>query len=48
MFKLCESLIVNKIAQKIKFEGDWGELEAKKCFQKKSWRKYMKQTLVFM
>ena len=34
MFKLCESLIVTKVAQKIKFEGDWGELEAKNISRK--------------
>ena len=28
-----KNLIVTKIVQKIQFEGDWGELKAKNCFQ---------------
>ena len=28
-----ENLIITKIVQKIKFEEDWGELEAKNSFQ---------------
>ena len=43
-----KNLIVSKIVQKIKFEGDRGELEAKACFQRQSWTKYIRQTLVFM
>ena len=35
-----KNLIVTKIVHKIKFERDWGDLEAKKC--------YMRQTVVFM
>ena len=29
-------------------EGDWGELEAKKYFQRQPWTNYLTQTLVFM
>ena len=34
--------------KKIKFEGDWDEFEAKYCFQRQSWQKYMKQALVLV
>ena len=40
--------MVTKIVQKIKSEGDWDELEAKNCFQRQPWTKYMRQSLVFM
>ena len=40
-----KSLIVTKIFPKSKFEGNWGELEAKNCFQRQSWKKYVRQTL---
>ena len=40
---LCEEIV-----NEIKFEGVWGELEAKNCFQKQSFSKYLRQTLVFM
>ena len=43
-----KSLIDTKIVQKTKFEGIWGGLEAKKCFHRQSWKKYMRQTVVFM
>ena len=43
-----KNLLVSKIVQKIKFEGDRGELEAKTCFQRQSWARYIRQTLVFM
>ena len=46
--KLVKSLIVTKIVREIKFEEVWGELEAKKCFQKQSFTKYLRLTLVFM
>ena len=39
-----KSLIVIKIVQKIKFEGDWGKLDVKNCFQRQSWIGYMRQT----
>ena len=42
-----KSLIVRKNVQKFDFEGDWGELETKGYFQRQSWKKYMRQTLVF-
>ena len=32
----------------MKFEEEYGKLEADKCFQKESWTKYMRQTLVLM
>ena len=41
-------LIVTKLVQKINFEGTWGKLKAKNCFQRQSWTKYMIQTLVFL
>ena len=34
--------------KQIKFEGDWVELEAKYCFQRQFWPKYMRQTLVLV
>ena len=30
------------------FEGEWGKLEAKNRFQRQSWTKYMRQTLVLI
>ena len=44
----CVNSLRVKIVQKNKFEGAWGELEAKDCFLRQSWTKYMRQTLVFM
>ena len=42
-------LIVTKIVKKkIMIEGVFGELEAKKCFQRKSFTKYLTLTLVSM
>ena len=41
-------LIVTKIVKKVKFEGVFGELEAKKCFRRQSFTKYLRLTLVFM
>ena len=37
--------MVTRIVQKIKFEGDWGELEAKNCLQRQSWKGHLRQTL---
>ena len=34
--------LVTKIVKQIKFEGEWGELEAKYCFQRQFWPKYMR------
>ena len=42
-----KSLIVTKIVQIIRFEGDLGELEANNCFQKQSWKKHIRQKLYF-
>ena len=39
---------VIKTDKEIKLEGVWGELEAKNCFQRQSFTKYSRQTLVFM
>ena len=41
-------LRATKIVKQIKFEWDWDELEAKYCFQRQSWPKYMRQTLVLV
>ena len=43
-----KGLSVTKIVKQIKFEGDWGKLEAKYFFQRQSWAKYMRQTLVLV
>ena len=32
----------------IKFEGTWGNVVTKICFQRQSWTKYLRQTLVFI
>ena len=42
-----KGLRVVKIIKESKFEGVWGELEAKNCFQRQSFTKYLKLTLVF-
>ena len=34
--------------KEIKFDGLWGKLEAKNCFQIRSFTEYLRQTLVFM
>ena len=36
---------VIKNVKQIKFEGVWGKLEAKYCFQRQSWLKHMRQPL---
>ena len=36
----AQNLIVKKTVKKNKFEGEWGKLEGKNCFQKQSWAKY--------
>ena len=41
-------ITVTKSVTKIKFEGVWGKLQAKNRFQRESFTKYLKQTLVFM
>ena len=46
--KYVKSLRITKIVKQIKFEGDCGELEAKYCFQRQSWPKHMRQTLVLV
>ena len=30
------------------FEGDWGEIEERNCFQRESWKKLIRETLVLM
>ena len=37
-----------QIVPQMNFEGEWGKLEAENCFQRESWTKYMKQTLVLI
>ena len=39
---------VTKIVKEIKFEGVCGESEAKKCFKRLSFTKYLRLTLVSM
>ena len=41
-------LRVTKIVQEINFEGVWGKRKSKYCFQRQSFTKYLRQTLVFM
>ena len=41
-------LIVTKIVQKINFDEDLSELEAKHCFQRQSLTKFRMRNLVFM
>ena len=41
-------LIVTIIVQKFDFEEAWSKLEPKKCCQRQSWAKCMRQILVFM
>ena len=43
-----KGLRVTKIVKQIKFERVWGELAAKLCFRRQSFKKYLRQTLVFM
>ena len=44
---LCQRR-VTKIVKQIKFEGVWGELEARGCFQRQSFTEYLRQTLDFV
>ena len=39
---------VTKILKEIKLERVWGDLESKKCFQRQSFIKYFRPTLVFL
>ena len=39
---------VKKTVKQIKIERVWGELEAKNCFQRKSFTKYLRQSLFFI
>ena len=43
-----KGLRVTKNNKEIKFEGVWDELEAQKCFQRQSFTKYLRLTLVFI
>ena len=43
-----KDLKVTKIVKNFKFENVWGQLEAKNCFQRQAFTKYLKVTLVFM
>ena len=42
-----KGLRVTNIIREIKFEGGWGRLEAKDCFQRQPYKKYLRQTLAF-
>ena len=39
---------VTKIVKQIKSEKGWGELEARNCFQRQSFTKYLRQSLPFI
>ena len=43
-----KGLRVTKIVKEIKFEEAWDGLEGKYCFQRQSWPKYIRQTLVLV
>ena len=43
-----KALRVTKNVKEIMFEGVWGELESKKCFQRQQITKYLRLTLVLM
>ena len=43
-----KGLRVTKILKEIKFEAVWDEFESIKVFQRKSFTKYLRLTLVFM
>ena len=44
-----QGLRVSKIVKGNQFQGVWGELEAKKkCFQRQSFTKYLRLSLVFI
>ena len=43
-----KGLRVTKIVKEIKFQGVWGELGSKKCFQRQQLTKYLRLTLFFL
>ena len=43
-----EGLRVTKVVTEIKSEGVWAKLEAKYCFLRQSFTKYLRQTVVFV
>ena len=43
-----KGLTVTRIVKEINGEGVWGDLEAKNCFQRQSFTKYLRLTLAFM
>ena len=43
-----KGLRVTKIVKEVMFEGVWGEVKSKKCFQRQSFKEYLRLTLVFM
>ena len=45
---MVKGLKVTKIVKEIKLEEVWGELEARNCFQRQSFTKYLAQTVVFL
>ena len=47
-YKYVKGLRVTKNFKQIKFKRIWNKLEAKHCFQRQSWREYIRQTLVLV
>ena len=49
-FKLnsVKDLRLKKNEKQNKLEGVWGDLEARNCFQRQSFTKYLRQSVVFM
>ena len=45
---VMKGLTVSKAAKEIKFEEVWGELESKAGFQRQSFTKYLRLTLVLI
>ena len=43
-----EGLRVSKIVKGIKLEEFWGDLEANRCFQRQSFAKYLRLTVIFI
>ena len=43
-----KGLRVTEIVKEVKLERVWGELEAKYCFQRQSFTKYLRLILIFI
>ena len=39
---------VTKIVKEVMFEGVWGEVESKKCFQRQSFKEYLRLTQILL